>query len=329
MSTAAAVLKATELKVHYPVRKSFLSRGPKRFVRAVDGVTLELRPGETLGLVGESGCGKSSLGRALLRLHEPTSGDLEICGENFLRLGGEQLRKARSRIQMVFQDPYGSLDPRMTVFDILAEPLLAHQKLKPAEVTAKVRKALDQVKLPRRVERRYPHEFSGGQRQRIAIARSLMLDPTVLVADEPVSSLDVSVQAEILNLLREIRQELGLSMIFIAHNLAVVRYISDRIAVMYLGKIVETGASDEIYASPRHPYTQALVSAVPVPDPRLERARRRIPVTGEPPSPTSPPAGCAFAPRCPIAVDRCRLSPPPLEALGSPTHRVACYEAKS
>jgi len=322
------IARINDLKVHFNVRQGMLNFKPKKTLKAVDGVSLELRKGEILGLVGESGCGKSSLGRAIIRLIDPTSGSVEIEGVNFLDLEGKALRSARTQIQMIFQDPYASLDPRMTVFDILAEPLRAHRKLSNQELSAKVQKSLDLVGLNLKSARKYPHEFSGGQRQRVAIARALILDPKVIIADEPVSSLDVSVQAQILNLLKDIQKQLGLSMIFISHNLAVVKYISDRIAVMYLGKIVETATREELYSSPKHPYTQALISAVPIPDPKLERARQRVKLTGELPSPLNPPKGCAFHTRCPIATAQCRVETPVLEQVGaSPTWRVSCWEA--
>lgn len=323
------ITKITDLKIHYPVRGKMLSFKAKKILKAVDGVSLDLRQGEILGLVGESGCGKTSLGRAIIRLVEPTAGQVEIDGVDFLSLNGNPLRQARTRIQMIFQDPYASLDPRMTVYDILAEPLRAHQRLNGHEMNEKIKFSLDLVGLNFKASRKYPHEFSGGQRQRVAIARALILDPKVIIADEPVSSLDVSVQAQILNLLKEIQGRLGLSMIFISHNLAVVKYISDRIAVMYLGKIVEMANRDEIYATPKHPYTQALVSAVPIPDPRLEKLRKRVPLFGEPPSSLNPPIGCAFNTRCPLATDQCRRETPHLETVGtSATHTVSCWEVK-
>lgn len=331
--TGEIVLRARELKVYYPVRAagitSWLHRGPRPVLKAVDGVSLELRKGEVLGLVGESGCGKSSLGKALMRLITPTYGQLEVDGRDFLSLRGERLRRARPAIQMVFQDPYASLDPRMTIFDTLAEPLRAHHRLSHATLSDKVREVLSLVGLPMAAAKKYPHEFSGGQRQRVAIARALILEPKVIVADEPVSSLDVSVQAQILNLLKEIQTRLGLSMIFISHNLSVVKYISDRIAVMYLGKIVETASREDLYRAPQHPYTQALVSAVPIPDPKLERTRHHLVLSGEPPSPRNPPPGCAFYHRCPKAVPACQKAPPALLPInGAPTWLAACYEIK-
>ena len=322
------VASVKDLKVHYPVRHGMLSFQPKQTLKAVDGVSLELRQGEILGLVGESGCGKSSLGRAIIRLVNPTSGKVEIDGVDFLSLRGDALRQARTRIQMIFQDPYASLDPRMTVFDILAEPLRAHKRLSSQALNDKIKLSLETVGLNFKASKKYPHEFSGGQRQRIAIARALILDPKVIIADEPVSSLDVSVQAQILNLLKDIQARLKLSMIFISHNLAVVKYISDRIAVMYLGKIMEIATTEELFSRPRNPYTQALVSAVPVPDPNLERQRQRIPLYGELPSPLNPPPGCPFNTRCRLAQDHCRQEMPPLEPVGaSPTWKVACWEA--
>jgi len=319
------IARIQNLKVHFPIRGSFLSFGHKHTLKAVDGVSLDLAKGEILGLVGESGCGKSSLGRAIMRLIKITDGSIEIAGTDFLALEGKALRQVRPNIQMIFQDPYASLNPRMTVYDILAEPLFTHTKLNSDAQMAKIKQTLDLVGLNAKTCKKYPHEFSGGQRQRIAIARALILDPKVIIADEPVSSLDVSVQAQILNLLKEIQTRLGLSMIFISHNLAVVKYISDRIAVMYLGKIVEIADREALYKNPLHPYTRALVSAVPIPDPKLERARKRIPVGGELPSPLNPPKGCAFHTRCPLAFDRCRTEPPQLIAHSKSLHRVACF----
>jgi oligopeptide transport system ATP-binding protein len=318
-----------DLKVHFPLKQGWWHRGPKPVLKAVDGVSLDLHKGEVLGLVGESGCGKSSLGRAILRLIKPTAGRVEVGGVDFLSLKGEALRRARPAIQMVFQDPYASLDPRMTVYDILAEPLGAHFRLSRVQTSDRIKDALSMVGLPLPAAKKYPHEFSGGQRQRIAIARALILQPKVIIADEPVSSLDVSVQAQILNLLKDIQSRLGLSLIFISHNLSVVKYISDRIAVMYLGKIVETASREELYRSPKHPYTQALVSAVPIPDPKLERARPHLVIKGEPPSPRNPPKGCSFYGRCPIAVAKCGSTPPTLQPVGSSAGwQVSCFEAR-
>lgn len=322
------VARIENLAVHYRLKRQMFGLRPAVTVKAVQGVSLELKRGEILGLVGESGCGKSSLGKAIIRLIEPTHGEIEIDGLDFRGLRGRNLRQHRSVVQMVFQDPYASLDPRMTVFDILAEPLRAHGTYTRQALNDKIIKTLSLVGLPARNAHRYPHEFSGGQRQRVAIARALILDPKVVIADEPVSSLDVSVQAQILNLLREIQRELKLSMIFISHNLAVVKYLADRIAVMYLGKIVEIAGRDELFANPQHPYTRALLSAVPIPDPRKERARNHIPLKGEVPSPTKPPPGCAFHTRCPLAFDRCRTEVPVLESHGGSERRVSCFAVK-
>lgn len=313
------MISAKELTVHYPIR----NRG---HLIAVDRVSFELLPGEVLGLVGESGCGKTSLARALIRLQEPASGSLTVLDKDFLALKGTALRAFRKNIQMVFQDPYASLNPRMTVFEALAEPLRAHFSFSPQELSKRVSKALEQVGLTEDAKYKYPHEFSGGQRQRIAIARALVLEPKILIADEPVSSLDVSVQAQVLNLLKEIQRNTGLSMLFISHNLSVVKYISDRIAVMYLGKIVEMAPREELFKNPLHPYTQALISAVPIPDPKVERERKRIPVTGEIPSAEDPPKGCAFHSRCPWVVPNCLKEPPRLERFRNSQSAVACFE---
>lgn len=327
---SSPIVKVKDLKVHYPIRSGFLSFGPTHTLKAVDGVSFDVMPGEILGLVGESGCGKSSLGRAIMRLNKATAGSVEIEGRDFLALQGRELQKFRPKIQMIFQDPYASLDPRMTIFDTLAEPLRTHYShLSNDELSNKIKKSLDTVGITLKALKKYPHEFSGGQRQRICVARALILDPKVIVADEPVSSLDVSIQAQILNLLKQIQKEFNLSMVFISHNLAVVKYISDRIAVMYLGKIVETAMRDDLYKSPRHPYTQALVSAVPIPDPRLERQRKRIQLTGELPSPVNPPPGCTFHTRCPIATESCKgVNIPELRETSRDDWKVACFEVE-
>jgi len=324
----SSILSARNLKVHYPLRRDFWSVTPHRVLKAVDGVSLELGAGEVLGLVGESGCGKSSLGRALMRLIEPTEGTLSILGTNFLNLKGRALREFRKNIQMVFQDPYASLNPRMTVGDTLREPLQVHFQLSAQERDKKVAATLEKVGLSLGSLKKYPHEFSGGQRQRIAIARALILDPQILIADEPVSSLDVSVQAQVLNLLKEIQKNLGLSMIFISHNLSVVKYLCDRIAVMYLGKIVEMAPRQELFQHPLHPYTKALLSAVPIPDPKLERERKRIEIQGEVPSAENPPKGCAFHTRCPLVQPGCLEQEPLLEPRPSSSRQVACFEVK-
>ncbi len=322
------ILKVQNLKVHYPVRSGFINFKPQSFLKAVDGVSFDLFPGEVLGLVGESGCGKSSLGKSLLRLQEPTAGQIELSGQDFLALKGEALRSRRPEIQMIFQDPYASLDPRMTIEATLREPLEAHGLWKSTQSQKTLNKILDRVGISSVALSKYPHEFSGGQRQRIAIARALILNPKIIVADEPVSSLDVSVQAQVLNLLKEIQKEFNLSMVFISHNLAVVKYIADRIAVMYLGKIVEITSKTELYSRPQHPYTQALISAVPIADPKVEKARKRIQLQGELPSPINPPKGCAFHTRCPIVKESCKAEAPKLKDFEKPSWQVSCFEVR-
>ncbi len=329
MMVTTLAARIQNLKVHFKIRRSMSPFKPAQVLRAVDGISLEIREGEILGLVGESGCGKSTLGRAILRLIPATGGSVEINGKDFLALDPKSLQAARPMVQMIFQDPYASLDPRMTIFETLAEPLRTHTKLSAAALRKKIEETMESVGLPRKVINRYPHEFSGGQRQRIAIARALILDPKILIADEPTSSLDVSVQAQILNLLKQIQKERNLSLVFISHNLAVVRYLCDRVAVMYLGKIVETGTGQAIFAKPQHPYTQALIAAVPIPDPARYRLGEKRVVRGELPSPLNPPTGCAFNTRCPLATDQCRREAPKLEAKSDEaSHLVSCWEVK-
>ncbi len=326
--SATPSLSVRSLKVHYKLRSGFFNFKATATLKAVDDVSFDLYPGEVLGLVGESGCGKSSLGRALLRLQEPTSGNIQLGGLDFLSLHGEALRNVRPQIQMIFQDPYASLDPRMTIEATLREPLEAHGLWSGIDSQKNLEQLLDRVGIGKKALAKYPHEFSGGQRQRIAIARALVLRPKVIIADEPVSSLDVSVQAQILNLLKEIQKELHLSIVFISHNLAVVKYIADRIAVMYLGKIVELAPKDHLYSQPQHPYTQALISAVPIPDPRIEKFRKRIELRGEIPSPINPPKGCAFHTRCPIAQESCKQHAPELKNYRNSAQQVSCFEVK-
>jgi oligopeptide transport system ATP-binding protein len=293
-------------------------------VRAVDGISFEVRSGETFGLVGESGCGKSTTGRVILQLYPATEGKVTFDGVDLTSLRGEALRAIRPRMQMIFQDPYASLNPRMTVGQIVSEPLELHSEMSRGERKEWVHELLNLVGLNPRFEGRYPHEFSGGQRQRIGVARALALSPQFIVCDEPISALDVSVQAQVVNLLEDLQERLGLTYLFIAHDLSMVRHISTRIAVMYLGKLMEMAPREELYGNPLHPYSQALLSAVPVADPEVEEKRKRIILTGDVPSPAAPPSGCVFHTRCPIAVDRCRLDVPEWRIV-RPDHYVACH----
>ena len=320
---AAAFLELDDVKTHFPIETGFIFKRRLGTVKAVDGVTLSLRQGEVLGLVGESGCGKSTLGRTILQLIRATSGAVILEGRNLNRLQSAELRRARADFQMIFQDPYASLSPRMTVFDTLAEALRAHRKIPRRELPARVAELMSKVGLLPRAMKKYPHEFSGGQRQRIAIARALAVEPKLIIADEPVSALDVSIQAQIINLIAQIRREMELTLVFISHDLSVVKHLSDRIAVMYLGKIVELGTADQVLGSPLHPYTKALVSAVPVPDPARESRRQRLVLPGDPPSPMNPPVGCPFHPRCPYMIEACRAQVPPLADWGE-NHSAAC-----
>ena len=311
MPTADAFLEVSDLKTHFSIEKGFLVKKRVGTVKAVDGIDLSLAKGEVLGLVGESGCGKSTLGRTILQLIPPTEGTVVLAGKNLAGLRGETLRRARADFQMIFQDPYASLNPRMTVYDTLAEAISTHKDVPRGEMPRRVSELLSRVGLSPRFIKKYPHEFSGGQRQRIAIARALAVEPKLIIADEPVSALDVSIQAQIINLLIALTREMELTMIFISHDLSVVKHISDRIAVMYLGRIVELGPSVEVFEKPLHPYTKALVSAVPIPDPERERHRKRIILSGDPPSPINPPVGCTFHPRCPYMVEECKAAYPP------------------
>jgi oligopeptide/dipeptide ABC transporter ATP-binding protein len=320
------LLEVTDLVKHYPVSGGLLGR-EVGVVRAVDGVSFTIHRGETLGLVGESGCGKTTTGRCILQLERPTSGSIRFEGQELTSLGLEALRPVRRRMQVIFQDPYSSLNPRMTVGQIVEEPLSVHRLVADAAArAARVRTLLGQVGLLPQHALRYPHELSGGQRQRVGIARALAMEPSLIICDEPVSALDVSIQAQIINLLEDLRHELGLTYLFVAHDLSVVRHISDRVAVMYLGRIVEIADRQALYESPLHPYTRALLSAVPIPDPEVESHRERVVLGGEVPSPLRPPPGCAFHPRCPIAVDDCRRSRPELREI-LPGHRAACHLA--
>jgi peptide/nickel transport system ATP-binding protein len=326
---AGPLLSARGIEVHFPIRRGLVFDRTVGHVRAVDGVDLDLPRGGTYGLVGESGCGKSTLGRALLRMVEPTAGTVDFDGVDVLALKGEALRRQRRRMQMVFQDPLSSLDPRQSIESILTEPLQTHRVVSgSAARAARVRELLDIVGLPANAGSRFPHEFSGGQRQRIGIARAIALEPELIVADEPVSALDVSIQAQIVNLLEELQERLGLTYLVIAHDLAVVRHISDVVGVMYLGVVVEQTASRRLYTEPLHPYTRALMSAVPIPDPELEDSRQRILLYGDLPSPANPPSGCRFRTRCPwVQETRCADDVPALREV-RPGHVVACHWAE-
>lgn len=317
------MLEVTDLHKHFPVGTKGLLGKPAKWLHAVDGVSLSVERGETLGLVGESGCGKSTTARTIIGLYPPTSGSVKFEGQEISHLTRSERAPFRRRIQMIFQDPYASLDPRQTVASILAEPLKIHKLAKPRERKLRAMQLLDAVGLNPRHIHRFPHEFSGGQRQRIGVARALSLEPDLIICDEPVSALDVSIQAQVVNLLEELQERFGLSYLFIAHDLAVVRHICDRVAVMYLGKIVEIATRDELFVNPQHPYTKALMSAVPQPDPKIERTRERIVLKGDVPSPLDPPPGCRFHPRCAernkVEGDLCSLVEPQLGA------RSACH----
>ncbi len=317
------ILQLNDVRTHFPIHRGFVRKRLIGTVKAVDGVTLSVRRGEVLGLVGESGCGKSTLARTIMQLVPTTGGTVVLNGKNLSTSSRSDLRASRRGLQMVFQDPYASLNPRLTVYATLAEPLLVHGICPPGEVPTRVDALMKTVGLAPRFLQKYPHEFSGGQRQRIAIARALALEPQIIIADEPVSALDVSIQAQILNLLAQLCRKMNLSLIFIAHDLSVVKHISDRVAVMYLGKIVELGPAVDVIECPRHPYTRALVSAIPTPNPDVERSRQRIVLPGDPPSPLNPPVGCPFHPRCPYALEKCKLTLPPLIPAG-PAREAAC-----
>ncbi|WP_413942749.1 ABC transporter ATP-binding protein [Bdellovibrio sp. HCB-162] len=316
------ILEAKNVKKHFPIRKGLLLREVAS-VKAVDDVSLVVRKGETLGLVGESGCGKSTLGRTLIRLYEPTAGAINFDGQDFLGLKGEALRKKRKNMQMIFQDPYASLDPRMTVGQIIRQPMDIHGVGSVAERNQRVLELIELVGLRKAHVNRYPHEFSGGQRQRISIARAIALNPELIICDEPVSALDVSIQAQILNLLKDLQEKLKLTYVFISHDLSVIEHTCDRIAVMYLGKIVEIADRDELFRNPQHPYTQALIGAIP----RVGQGKKKMKksLSGEVPSPINPPSGCAFHPRCPHKMDICASQTPTLDGTG--THKKACWLA--
>ncbi len=328
-NTNGALLEVSNLRVHFPIEHGFLFKRRVGSIRAVDGVNLTVKAGETLGLVGESGCGKSTTARAIAQLYEPTEGSVLLSGEDLTKLSPKALLRARRQVQMVFQDPYASLNPRMTVGRIVAEPMEIFRQrglldTPQSEILQRVDDLLDRVGLSPSFKNRYPHEFSGGQRQRIGIARALALNPKLILADEPVSALDVSIQSQILNLLKDLQKDFNLTYLFIAHDLAVIRYISDRVAVMYLGVVVEVSSSTDIYKEPLHPYTQALMSAIPIPDPKVESQRKRIILSGDVPSPDKFRTGCYFADRCPKRMDKCMTSVPALREVRE-GHSVACY----
>jgi oligopeptide transport system ATP-binding protein len=321
------LIQVRNLQMHFPVTKGIILQRQVGAIKAVDGLSFAIKKGETLGLVGESGCGKSTAGRAILQLYHPTGGEVIFQGTDLTKLKGEEMRRMRRKVQMIFQDPYASLNPRMTVGDIIGEPIKVHNLRQGKEVRTRVQELLQLVGLNPYFINRYPHEFSGGQRQRIGVARALAVEPEFVVCDEPVSALDVSIQAQIINLLEDLQDRLGLTYLFIAHGLAVVKHISDRVAVMYLGKIVELAEGRALYSMPMHPYTQALLSAVPIPDPKVEKRRKRIILEGDVPSPLNPPSGCHFHTRCPIAIEKCKVEEPPFMDYGN-GHFAACWRAR-
>lgn len=322
MDKKVPILELDDLKVYFYTGGGFLSK--KEVVKAVDGISLKIYPGETFGLVGESGCGKSTTGRAIVKINQPTGGTIKVNGKDITKIKGSDLKQFKRDVQMIFQDPYASLNPRMTVGEIIREPMDIHKIYDTKEEREKrVRELLELVGLKPDHIRRYPHEFSGGQRQRIGIARTLALNPKFIVCDEPISALDVSIQAQVINLLEKIQEEMGISYLFIAHDLSMVKHISDRIGVMYLGNLVEVGDSDEVYENPLHPYTQALLSAIPIPDPKVAREKNRIVLEGELPSPINPPSGCVFRTRCPKATEKCAQVKPELKQVGN--RHVACF----
>jgi oligopeptide transport system ATP-binding protein len=323
MSENNVILRVENLVKYFPILRGVFQR-QVGVVHAVDGISFDLRRSETFGLVGESGCGKSTAGRTILQLYRPTSGSVYFEDKDLSKIKGEDLRQMRRRMQMIFQDPYASLNPRMTVHEILSEPMKVHGIGKGQEINERVEELLNIVRLSPTLENRYPHEFSGGQRQRIGVARALALQPDFIVCDEPISALDVSIQAQVINLLEELQEQFHMAYLFIAHDLSVVRHISDRVAVMYLGKLMELADRDELYKHPLHPYTQALLSAVPIPDPVLEEKRQRIILEGDVPSPVNPPSGCRFRTRCPLAEKICAEQVPEWREV-APDHWVACH----
>ncbi|MDH3511811.1 MAG: ATP-binding cassette domain-containing protein [Gammaproteobacteria bacterium] len=326
MTTDEILIKVRNLKMHFPQSQGIIAQRALGSVKAVDGISFDISKGETLGLVGESGCGKSTTARAILQLYRPTAGEVYFRDVDLTALRGDRLRQMRRHMQMIFQDPYASLNPRMSVGDIVAEPLIVHSDLSSAERQEKVHELFNRVGLNPSSMNRYPHQFSGGQRQRVGVARALAMNPDFIVCDEAVAALDVSIQAQIINLLGELQEQLGLTYLFIAHDLSVVRHISDRVAVMYLGKIVELASQQELYTNPLHPYTKILFSSIPIPDPKLEQKRRGEYLTGDPPNPADPPKGCNLSTRCSLATAECRQHEPELRDMGQ-GHWVACFRA--
>lgn len=320
-----ALMRVEDLVMHFPITQGILVQRQVGAIKAVDGVSLSVKRGQTLGLVGESGSGKSTIGRCIVRLYKPTSGHIYLDNDDLASAQGTQLREVRRRVQMIFQDPYASLNPRFTVGGLIAEPMQIHKTGSKAEIRERVEQLLDRVGMNRRFIDRYPHEFSGGQRQRLAIARAIAIEPEFIIADEPVSALDVSIRAQILNLMQRLQDQMGLTYLFVSHDLSVVRHVAPRIAVMYLGKIMEVSDRDEIYSNPLHPYSSALLSAVPIANPRVEKQRKRIILKGDLPSPIHIPPGCRFHTRCPIAQDICRQVEPPLEDKTGSNHLAACH----
>ena len=326
MNDQQVLLRVDDLKMHFPIKRGILQR-TVGYVHAVDGISFEIHKGETLGLVGESGCGKSTTGRAILQLYKPTGGHVFFDDKDLVTIKAEELRKLRRKMQMIFQDPYASLNPRMTVEEIVGEPLIIHNLARGSEIRDKVKELLALVGLNPAYVDRYPHEFSGGQRQRIGVARVLSLNPDLIICDEPISALDVSIQAQVVNLLEDLQKQFNLTYLFIAHDLSMVRHISNRVAVMYLGVLAELAERDDLYDKPLHPYTQALLSAVPIPDPFVEEKRKRVILTGDVPSPVNPPSGCHFRTRCPIAQGICAAEKPAWREV-LPGHYVSCHFPK-
>ncbi len=319
------LIDVRDLKMYFPLTRGIVLQRVVGYVRAVDGVSFSIDRGQTLGLVGESGSGKTTIGRTIVRLYKPTAGQILFGDKDLATLGGEELRQIRQRVQMIFQDPFASLNPRYTIGSLIAEPMHIYKVASNAEIRERTIELLRVVGLRPEYIDRYPHEFSGGQRQRIAVARALSINPEFVIADEPVSALDVSIRAQVLNLLQRLQQQFNLTYLFVSHDLGVVRHVADRIAVMYLGKIVELSDRDELYAAPKHPYTKALLSAVPIPDPQIEKRRRRIILSGDLPSPINIPSGCRFHTRCPMAQDICRQVEPAFEAKEGREHYAACH----